>query len=118
MTFLPDVARFPLRIGADPETLSHLQREPLLFAAHYAALQRVVKWPESILRITSAVNARYAQHDEVLKLIETLRSQVPMALSADLARSLAEGLELHDTFQQDPTEYAQTCENFLEAYSR
>lgn len=118
MTFLPDIAVFPLRIGEDPETLQYLREEPLLFAAHYAALARAVIWPESILSITRPVSARYAQHDEVLKLIDTLRSQVPMALSADLARSLAEGLELHDSFKNDTSGYSTTCENFLTAYHR
>ena len=117
MSFLPEVYVGPLRAGSTPATLEVLFSEPLLFAAHYATIADVVKWPEAFEATLAGVRSRYGAHDAVLELIDTLRGQVPMALSADLARRMAGGLELHNTLGRDPDIYRQACAECLEYFA-
>ena len=88
----------PLRVGATSATLDLLFAEPLLFAAHYATVAdslRKLGWPAEVNALLGRVGERYRAHDAVLELMDTLRGQLPMALSVDLARRMAEGMELH-----------------------
>ena len=118
MARLPEVYIGPLRIGATPATAKVLFSEPLLFAAHYATVANVVAWPEDIETIVAGVRARYGAHDAVLELIDTLRGQVPMALSADLARHMAEGMELHTALSKNQDAFRQVCADALERIAR
>lgn len=118
MAYLPDVLLGPLRIGTGPTTLVVLFSEPLLFAAHYAAVADVLVWPEEIEATLVNVRTRYGAHDAVLELMETLRGQVPMALSADLARRMAEGLELHTALKNSEDTYRNACAECMERYTK
>jgi len=118
MTFFPEVFLGPLRVGATVATSDVLHQEPLLFAAHYATVANVVTWPEKIQSKIDRVRKRYGAHDEVLELIDTLRGQVPMALSADLARRMAEGLELHNAFAKCKDSYREHCHVALNSFLR
>lgn len=111
MPYLPDANLGPLRIGSTPETLSVLLSEPLLFAAHYAIVAELIDLPEALETRLEGVRTRYRAHDAALELIDTLRGQVPMALSIDLAQHLAEGLELHTALTEsaDITAYREAC---------
>jgi len=77
MIYLPEAFIGTLRIGCTSATADALFTEPLLFAAHYAAVNGVVTWPESIQSRITAIRDRYEAHDAVLDLIDTLRNQVP-----------------------------------------
>ncbi|TRZ65057.1 MAG: AAA family ATPase [Rhodocyclaceae bacterium] len=114
MTFFPEVFLGPLRVGATSATSDVLYQEPLLFASHYSIVVNVVTWPEDVQTIIDQVRKRYKAHDEVLDLIDTLRGQVPMALSADLARHMAEGLELHNVFTKRRDSYQEHCQVALD----
>lgn len=118
MTFFPEVFLGPLRVGATVATSDVLHHEPLLFAAHFATVANVVTWPEKIQATIDRVRKRYAAHDEVLDLVDTLRGQVPMALSADLARRMAEGLELHNAFAKCKDSYREHCQVTLNSFLR
>ena len=113
MIYLPEAFIGTLRIGCTSATADALFTEPLLFAAHYAAVNGVVTWPESIQSRITAIRDRYEAHDAVLDLIDTLRNQVPMALSAELARRIAEGLELHSALRPTGTAYREACDRAL-----
>ena len=117
MAYLPEVFLGPLRVGTTPATLAVLFCEPLLFAAHYATVADVLSWPEAIETELVRVRIRYGAHDAVLDLIDTLRGQVPMALSADLARRMAEGMELHTVLRQDQDTYRNACAECLERHA-
>jgi hypothetical protein len=114
MAHLPEVFASPLRVGTTPVTLAVLFSEPLLFAAHYATVADVLSWPEEIEATLAHVRTRYGAHDAVLQLMDTLRGQVPMALSADLARRMAEGLELHTALKNSQNIYRNACTECLE----
>ena len=118
MTFFPEVFLGPLRVGANTATSDVLHQEPLLFAAHYAMVANLVTWPEELKATIDRVRKRYAAHDEVLALIDTLRGQVPMALSAELARRMAEGLELHNALVKCKDFYRTYCQSSLNAISQ
>jgi hypothetical protein len=109
MAHFAEVIIGPLRIGSTAATLEVLFSEPLLFAAHYTTVADILDLPEEIEAMLAAVRTRYGAHDAVLELIDTLRSQVPMALSADLARRMAEGLELHTALKNTPNLYREAC---------
>lgn len=118
MAALPEVFSGPLRIGATPATLPVLFAEPLLFAAHYATIAGIVEWPDHLEEPRHRIRTRYGAHDAVLELIDTLRGQVSMALSADLARHIAEGMELHTLLCQKPEVYRQLCADTLTAFDQ
>ena len=118
MAYLPDAFIDPLRVGAKQRTVEVLFSEPLLFAAHYATIADVVIWPKDIETVLAGVRSRYGAHDAVLGLIDTLRGQVPMALSADLARRMAEGLELHTVLDKRCETYTQLCTDTLQRILR
>jgi hypothetical protein len=109
MAHFAEVIIGPLRIGSTAATLEVLFSEPLLFAAHYTTVADILDLPEEIEAMLAAVRTRYGAHDAVLELIDTLRSQVPLALSADLARRMAEGLELHTALKNTPNLYREAC---------
>lgn len=115
MILIPEALLGALRIGATTATAEVLYKEPLLLAAHYAAVANLVTWPEKAQATIDQVRKRYAAHDKVLDLIDTLRSQVPMALSAELARRLAEGLELHTALAKSQDVYRERCQAALQA---
>ncbi len=98
-----------LRVGAQPELVRPLMREPLLFAAHYAVVAALLNWPHDVADIQNTVYRRYQRHDKILGLINQLREQVPMALSAELAVRLAEGLEVHRRYRFHPDDYIALC---------
>lgn len=116
MSIFPEAFVAPLRIGAS-DALTQLLAEPLIFAAHYAAVEPVIEWPDKVTRIVDAVRRRYDRHDAVLKLIEKLRTQVPLALSADLTKRIAEGLDLHPVLRDHLDEYRGWCRSALESFA-
>lgn len=115
MIFLPEAFIGVLRVGSTPATLSALLDEPMLFAAHYATISNVVTWPSDIESRLGRVRARYEAHDAVLDLIDTLRAQVPIPLSAELARRIVEGLDLHSAVRADSSGYREACAKMLES---
>lgn len=63
---------FPAHTRA--RSLALLFAEPLLFAAHYAAIgHRIprVAWPDDIADRLDVIGTRYQAHDAVLKLMDT-----------------------------------------------
>jgi hypothetical protein len=116
MSLLAHATMAPLRAGAQALTLDLLYAEPLLFAAHYATVcNRVIApvWPDDIAERLRTVGRRYQAHDAVLKLMDTLRGQLPTGLSVDLARRLAEGLELHTQLDGRREIYQACCQQGL-----
>lgn len=111
MSLIPDLLQGPLRVGSSATTVDILLAEPLVFAAHYATVASVLNWPESVQASLEAVRQRYSAHDEVLKLMDTLRGQVAMPLSIELTRHMAEGLELHGMMRRTPETYRRVCQN-------
>ena len=106
----------PLRVGAHPRTLELLFDEPLLLAAHYAAVYHRIPrsaWPEEIADRLQQLDLRYQAHDSVLTLMDSLRGQLPTAVSVDLARRLAEGMELHSLLQARREVYQECCAKTL-----
>lgn len=117
MSLLARAMIAPLRAGSDARSLDLLCADPLLFAAHYAVVcSRIprVAWPDDIAERLRLVGERYQAHDAVLSLMDTLRGQLPIALSVDLARRLAEGLELHTLLKDRYTLYQSCCQQGLE----
>lgn len=106
----------PLHAGVSTDIADWLFEEPLVFAAHYAAVAQhleQVTWPDALAGKRESLRERYGAHDAVLKLMDTLRGQVPMALSIELAQRLAIGLELHRAMNHDREAYRTLCANFL-----
>ena len=114
INFLPEVFLGPLRVGATAATVDVLFGEPLLLAAHYATIADVVTWPKDTQATIDHVRKHYKAHDAVLGLIDTLRGQVKMALSAELARHVAEGLELHTELAASKETYREACQTSLD----
>jgi hypothetical protein len=106
----------PLRVGATHATLDLLCADPLLFAAHYATVAdslRKLGWPAEVNALLGRVGERYHAHDAVLDLMDTLRGQLPMALAVDLARRMAEGMELHAELGATRDIYRTQCAGVL-----
>lgn len=118
MPYLPEAFLGPLRIGSTAATLDVLFTEPLLFAAHYATVAGILDWPAPLDSKLRCIRIRYGAHDAVIELIDNLRNQVPMPLSADLARRIAEGLELHTALANDRDTYRQACGECLDQQDR
>lgn len=95
MPFLPEAFIAPLRLIASESLSDLILGDPLLFAAHFANIHAAISWPTAVADIRLAVQGRYQRHDEVLALLEKLRDQVPVTPTAELAKRLAEGLEIH-----------------------
>ena len=109
MNLLPDLFSGPLRLGSQSATLEILLGEPLLFAAHYATVHPFINLPADLEAPLASVRERYRAHDEVLTLMDTLRSQVAMPLSIELTRHMAEGMELHGRIRGTPELWQQLC---------
>lgn len=114
--FLPELVTAPLRAGASAVLSNALINEQLLFASHYATLADLIDWPAEIQERIQRVRIRYESHQALLKLLESLRTQVPMPLSADLAIKLAEGMEIHLEQHKNPAFYRDTCRKEWERY--
>lgn len=114
MAFLPEALIAPLRLTSSNTLMEQIFAEPLLFASHYAAVTTAMHWPEHVEATRRGVQSRYEKHDEVLVLMEKLGGQVPVALSADLAIRLAEGLEIRHAILAD--EYRDLCQEQLAAF--
>lgn len=84
-------------------------REPLLFAAHYAVVGVGIDFKGEIKEVLSRIKKKYAKHERVLQLLSSLRGQIPTELSADLAKRLAEGLDLHAEFSTNIDSYLSAC---------
>lgn len=118
MNLLPDLITGPLRLGSQPATLEILLGEPLLFAAHYATVERFIELPEELDAVLAAIRERYRAHDEVLRLMDTLRGQVSMPLSIELTRNMAEGMELHGHIRLKPERWQALCRTSLATLER
>lgn len=80
MIYLPEAFVGTLRVGCTSATADALFAKPLLFAAHYATINGVVTWPESIQSRITEIRDRYEAHGASMGRIDTLRSQVPIAI--------------------------------------
>jgi hypothetical protein len=112
MNLLLEARLATFRPGADPRVLDLLFAEPLHFACYFATIAPHLDddaWPADLSELLTRVRERYRPHDTVLKLMDTLRGQLPMALSTDLARHLAEGLELHAVLVTRRAVWIQIC---------
>jgi hypothetical protein len=116
--FLPELVTAPLRAGTSLSLVQALNSEQLLFAAHYATVNAFIDWPDVIEARIKAVRTRYESHDQVLKLMESLRGQIPMPVSADLAKRLAEGMEVFSDTQNVPNFYLDLCTTAWERYRK
>jgi hypothetical protein len=113
VTVLPEVYVPPLRIGADAVLASTLLIEPMVFASHFALVADLVTWPADITAVIERVRRRYSRHDAVLSLMETLRNQLPIPISAELAKRIAEGLEVRTALRATPMFYRDACRSAL-----
>jgi len=107
MPFLPDAFTAPLRLLTSDAVAEKILAAPLLFAAHYANVNAAIAWPDKAAEVRQAVRERYQRHNEVLALLEKFRGQLPIMPTAELAKRLAEGLELHHAIS--PQDYRRLC---------
>ena len=116
-TDLMGAALIPLRLASNPQLIKEILGDPLLFAAHYAIAGRLgLVGNDKVAEIKDAIGARYDDHDEMLKLIERLRGQMPTLIEARQARHLAEGMEARNVIHAE--EYIVACLRGKESIER
>ena len=66
---IPQTPVWLLRLAVDPSLARTLQKDPMAFAAWYAAVESFIEWPEPVIRIQERERARRLSLERMMKLL-------------------------------------------------
>ncbi len=93
---IPRAVIWLLRLAMHPALSGSLQRNPVAFAAWYAAAGSVLDWPEEVERIRQSERARRLSLERMMKLLSQINYALSGHTSAEHARRVLEGYAVHD----------------------
>jgi len=104
----PQSAAWLLRIAVNPLLSRTLQKDPVAFAAWYAAVGNLIGWPEPVIRIQESERAKRFSLERMMKLLSQLNYTYSGRTSAGHARQVLEGYAVHDWVHRNTQEFAAT----------
>jgi DNA replication protein DnaC len=103
--FIPQTITWLLRLAAHPQLSDNLSRDAVAFAAWYAAANSLIDWPDEVKAIQTAARAKKLSLDRVMKLLAQMNHTFSGRASAEQAKLLLEGYEVHDWVSGNPREF-------------
>ncbi len=89
-----------------PVLSGKLQRNPVAFAAWYAAVGGVLDWPEEVESIRRSERAKRLSLDRMMKLLSQVNYALSGHTSAEHARLVLEGYAVHDWVNRNGPAFA------------
>ncbi len=102
---IPQAAVWLLRLAVHPVLSSSLQRDPVAFAAWYAAVGSVIDWPEAVIRIQESERAKRLSLGRMMKLLSQVNYAFSGRTNAEHARLVLEGYAVHDWVSRHTQEF-------------
>ncbi len=101
---IPKATVWLLRLAVHPILSRSLQHDPMAFAAWYAAVGRVLQWPEPVVRIQEVERAKRLSLGRMTKLLSQIHYAFSGRTNAEHARLVLEGYAVHDWVSRHPQE--------------
>ena len=111
---IPQSVVWLLRLAVDPTLSRTLQKDPVAFAAWYAAVGNLIPWPEPVIRIQEAERAKRLSLERMMKLLSQINYTYSGRTSAGHARQVLEGYAVHDWMHRNPQEFTAIAVSTLE----
>ena len=113
---IPQSAVWLLRLAVNPVLSRTLQKDPVAFAAWYAAVGSLIIWPEPVVHIQESERTKRLSLERMMKLLSQINYTYSGRTSAGHARQVLEGYAVHDWTHRNAREFAAiaatTHENF------
>lgn len=107
---IPRAVVWLLRLAVHPVLSGTLQRNPVAFAAWYAAVGRALDWPEEVQRIRQSVRDRRLSLDRMMKLLSRINYTLSRHTSAEHARLVLEGYAVHEWVARNGSAFVSLAE--------
>jgi hypothetical protein len=114
---IPQSAVWLLRLAVNPVLSGTLQKDPMAFAAWYAAVGGVITWPESVVRIQESERAKRMSLERMMKLLSQVNYAFSGRTSAGHARLVLEGYAVHEWVHRNVQEFTAVATRTQEAFS-
>jgi hypothetical protein len=101
---IPRATVWLLRLAVNPVLSGCLQHDPVAFAAWYAAVGRVIEWPEAVVRIQERERAKQLSLNRMMKLLSQVNYAFSGRANAEHARLVLEGYAVHDWVRRNTHE--------------
>ena len=102
---IPQSAVWLLRLAVNPLLSGTLQKDPMAFAAWYAAVGNLVNWPEPVSRIQEAERTKRLSIERMMKLLSQVNYTFSGRTSAAHARLVLEGYAVHEWVNRNTQEF-------------
>jgi hypothetical protein len=102
---IPQSAVWLLRLASNPILSRSLLNDPMAFAAWYATMGGIVRWPEPVTQIQNNERARRLSLDRMMKLLSQVNYTFSGRTNAAHARMLLEGYAVHEWVQRHSQEF-------------
>jgi hypothetical protein len=102
---IPQTPVWLLRLAVNPSLARVLQKDPMAFAAWYAAVECFVQWPEPVIRTQERERARRLSLERMMKLLSQVNYTFFGRASAEHARLVLEGYAIHEWVQRNTEEF-------------
>jgi hypothetical protein len=111
---IPQSIVWLLRLAVNPILSRTLQKDPVAFAAWYAAVGSLIPWPETVTRIQQSERAKRLSLERMMKLLSQINYTYAGRTSAGHARQVLEGYAVHDWMHRNAQEFSATAVSTLE----
>jgi hypothetical protein len=102
---IPQSAVWLLRLAINPILSRTLHKDPMAFAAWYAAVGNVINWPEAVIRIQEGERAKRLSLERMMKLLSQVNYTFSGRTSAEHARLVLEGYAVHEWVRSNTQEF-------------
>jgi hypothetical protein len=114
---IPQSAVWLLRLAVNPILSGTLQKDPMAFAAWYAAVGSVITWPEPVVRIQESERAKRLSLERMMKLLSQVNYTFSGRTSAGHARLVLEGYAVHEWVHRNAEEFTAVATSTQERLS-
>ena len=114
---IPQSAVWLLRLAVNPVLSGTLQKDPMAFAAWYAAVGGVITWPDPVVRIQESERAKRLSLERMMKLLSQVNYTFSGRTSAGHARLVLEGYAVHEWVHRNAHEFTAVATSTQEALS-
>jgi hypothetical protein len=102
---IPQTPLWLLRLAVNPSLARTLKKDPVAFAAWYAAVESFIEWPEPVIRIQERERARRLSLERMMKFLSQVNYTFSGRADAELARLVLEGYAVHEWAHRNTEEF-------------
>jgi ATPase family associated with various cellular activities (AAA) len=102
---IPQTPLWLLRLAVNPSLSRTLKKDPVAFAAWYAAVESFIEWPEPVIRIQERERARRLSLERMMKFLSQVNYTFSGRANAELARLVLEGYAVHEWAHRNTEEF-------------